>query len=280
MKSERMNCKSCQNEISAEAKFCDSCGAPVVTERISLKRLGVDFFQNVFGWDNRFLMTIRSLLFSPDTILKEYIGGARKKYANPFAFLALAATIGLLSFGLMSDRIIHFTQEMTEIQTKQMNEMSITMLKSLKKDSKFDEQEFRDGLVAQNEQMGKQIKWMVTNYNYYMFLSLPLYALFAFIIYRKPYNYGEHLVINSYIMGIIILLGLLNMVLSVFVSSSFYSLSFLVTIFYYTYAYSKLYQHSIWDGLLRLFYFFLLIVGLFVGIFLIGAVIGFIRHGG
>ncbi len=272
-----MNCKSCQNEISTEAKFCNRCGAPVITERITLKRLGMEFFQNAFGWDNRFLKTIRALLFSPATILKEYIGGTRKKYANPFAFLALAATIGLLSFNLMSDRIIHFTQEMTEAQTKQMNEMSITMLKSLKKDSKFDEQEFRDGLDAQNEQMGKQIKWMITNYNYYMFLSLPLYALFAFIIYRKPYNYGEHLVINSFIMGIIILFGLLNMMLSLFVNPGFYSLSILIAISYYTYAYSKLYQHSIWDGLLKLFYFFLLLIGSFVGTFLIAVVIGFLR---
>jgi len=223
-----MTCKNCLKELSNDAAFCDACGAKVVTERISLKRLGMEFFQNAFGWDNRFLMTIRALLFSPATILKEFIGGTRNKYSNPFAFLAIAATISLLSFNLMSDRIISFTQEITESQTKQMNEMSIKMVKSLKEGSKFDEGEFRNGLVAQNEMMGKQIKWMITNYNYYMFLSLPLYALFAFIIYRKPYNYGEHLVINAFILGVIILLGLLNMTLSVFVSSSFYSVSILM----------------------------------------------------
>jgi len=64
-----------------------------------------------FGWDNRYFLTLKALLLHPDVILKEYLGGTRKKYTNPFSFFAIAAAIGMLVLSQLATRYIVMNQK-------------------------------------------------------------------------------------------------------------------------------------------------------------------------
>ena len=64
-----MDCKNCNQLLKEKANFCDNCGALVVTERISFKRLFIDFIINTFGVDSRFFLTMRKMTFHPDEVL-------------------------------------------------------------------------------------------------------------------------------------------------------------------------------------------------------------------
>jgi predicted amidophosphoribosyltransferase len=97
-----MNCKNCNSKLSENNNFCSECGAKIVKERITVKRLLSSFF-NALGWDSNFFITLRSLLSNPQSVLKEYISGTRKKYTNPFTFFAISLTISLFVYNQYSD---------------------------------------------------------------------------------------------------------------------------------------------------------------------------------
>lgn len=100
-----MTCKNCNSQLKSEQLFCDNCGSKVIRKRITVKNLSSDLASNVFGWDNKFFLTLRMLILKPHVILKEYIEGARKKYMNPFTLLGLGAAIALFVFNFFQ-RII------------------------------------------------------------------------------------------------------------------------------------------------------------------------------
>ena len=95
-----MNCKNCQEPLNENSQFCNNCGGKVVSQRITFKKLFVDFFINVFGVDNKFFLTLRKILTNPENVINEYLDGVRNRYINPFAFLAIGAGLSLLVFNL------------------------------------------------------------------------------------------------------------------------------------------------------------------------------------
>lgn len=263
-----MECKNCKIKIDPTAKYCHNCGGKVITKRTSMPQLAGDFVNNVFGWDNRFWVTIKTLILKPSQIFTEYLGGTRRKYVHPFTFLAIAATISLVSFSFMETKLIQLTKTISYNQSVQLNEITFKNLGINDLSPEAIEQANKD----QKRIIETLVGWMVQYYNYVMFFSLPIFAFIAFIVYRKPYNYGEHLVINAYILGAIIMFSLIITILSIYVDEGIYSYSSLISALFYLYAYTKLYKHSIWDALLKLL--FLGLMG--IGLMLLSVVVGFI----
>ena len=106
-----MDCKNCNSPISENSKFCTNCGAKIITNRITVKGLLTDISQNIFGWDNKFFLTVKTMFARPQSLLREYITGTRKKYMNPFTFLALGAAISLFVFNFFSEEYLAFNIE-------------------------------------------------------------------------------------------------------------------------------------------------------------------------
>ena len=52
--------------------------------------------------------------------------------------------------------------------------------------------------------------FILRNFNIITFLFLPFYALLSKLTYTKPHNFGEHIVINSYILGTTMFLTLFS----------------------------------------------------------------------
>lgn len=97
---------------------------------------------------------------------------------------------------------------------------------------------------------------MLKYFNLLVILFMPFYTFLSFLTYRKPYNYGEHLVINSYIQGLSFLVTSLIFTISVFTNPLVYIITIVLLIIYYTYAYGKLHKLSVAESILKLFKFF------------------------
>ena len=103
MTHEIMRCKNCSHQLSNHTKYCEECGAKVILERITFKKLIIESFNQSFGWDNRYFLTFIGLLLRPHQIIKDYLQGVRKRYLNPFAFFAIGAAARLLVFSIFID---------------------------------------------------------------------------------------------------------------------------------------------------------------------------------
>ena len=109
-------------------------------------------------------------------------------------------------------------------------------------------------------------------YNLLAFLFLPLYTLISRLVFGKPYNFGEHLVTNTFLQSILAFLGILLFILSLLVDINIYFTGISVLpFFYYCFTYKKLYQLTFGQLLLRILKF----VGVLLLLFLIPVLIGF-----
>lgn len=272
-----MECKNCNYSLTENAQFCDHCGAKVVTERITFKALLYEAIINIFGLDSKFFVTLRTAALQPHVILQDVLSGVRKRYMNPFGFLAVGAAISLLVFNYFSDDFKRINSEMNSTQIEGLKEkanLDIASMKNLsaeeikkleveKKTAQF-QLKFNDGMLD----------FMLQYYNILAFLFVFLYALLSKWTFWKPHNFGEHIVMNAYLYGFTTYLSLILFGLSLVFHPSIYLYSVLIYILYYMYAFGKFYNLSIGKNLLKLLRFIVGLLIVFVIIMIIALIIG------
>lgn len=253
-----MNCKNCNIELSNEDNFCNDCGAKVVKNRITIKSLFSHLFL-ALGWDSNFFITLRHMIYKPQLVLKEYIGGTRKKYANPFTFFAISLAISLFVFNQYSKEFIQMSIQHVKTQdstTTDNNSKGLEMF----------------GYESQAEFTEAMLKLQMKYYNIVSFSMLPLYALIAFIVFRKPYNYGEHLVINTYLLSVTTFSSILLFLFNLLTGINIFTYAIFVVFFYYSFTYKKLYSLTFAKLILKTLKF----LGILLLLLLVLVIIGFV----
>ena len=244
-----MVCPNCNNEVPDGAAFCPHCGNKTQLPRITPKTLIASFLENVVGWDNKYFRTLGTLVRDPKSLFTAYFQGARKKYMNPVAFFAIGMTLSIFLFNSFEDQYLSLSIEAAKAQ----NEFYAENLGGIYKDERFQQKQIE---LATNAQRG-----FLKYFNIASFIALPFNALLAFLVFGKPYNYGEHLAVVTYIQGTSFLISCLMFVLSILVSPFLFTLSLVLLFFLYMYTYTKLYGYSLGDVLLK--------IVLFVGVLLV-----------
>ena len=252
-----MNCKNCNTDLNLDDNYCYQCGAKVIKERITLKSLISDLLSSL-GWDSQFWATSRDLLLRPQLVFDKYINGTRKKYSNPFAFFAIVTTITVLTIGF-------YTNEMIEISTNVNFAQSVTSQdsESDKTNKENISQQDGKGHSAKSQIfMEKMVTSLFKYYYYISFLLLPFYAFIAFLVFGKPNNFAEHLIINSFILGLASILGLLLFPITLITKSTeiYYWGQYAVTIIYYSYAYKNYRNYSLKQLFVKILRFLLIVL--------------------
>ena len=88
-----MKCRNCENTLKTDFSFCPDCGAKIVRNRLTPKRLIYEFSERYFNLDNTFLKTLWHMIIKPEEVCGGYISGLRKKYLNPVSMLAISLTL-------------------------------------------------------------------------------------------------------------------------------------------------------------------------------------------
>lgn len=86
-------CLNCKTPLDVSDRYCSYCGQINSTKKLSLGDFFNEFFAGLFAYDSRLHRTLRSLLFRPGKISKDYIEGKRQQYANPYRFYLSASII-------------------------------------------------------------------------------------------------------------------------------------------------------------------------------------------
>ncbi|SHG16105.1 DUF3667 domain-containing protein [Flagellimonas flava] len=227
-----MECKNCKSPLQFSDNYCNSCGAKVIRNPLTLKNVWEDVSAQVFNLDNTFLRTFKGLFSHPGEVVISFISGTRKRYMNPVGYFAIAVTLsGLMFFILRNLYGLNLAQS-------SINDVDVSGMNFV-----FDYQ----ALLS--------------------YLSMPLYALMTWLLFRgkKRFNYTEHLVANAYITSQMSYLQVFTylLVLGLFpVQFDVFNFAFLfVTVIYQFHVLRQMHQTKLWGTLWRgLIYVVLLLI--------------------
>ena len=92
-----INCFSCGESMSGI--FCYACGNKNDNYRRSIWSLGVELFSSLTAFEGRIWRSLRSLIFKPGQMAREFSDGARQKWTSP---IRLYLATSLLLFGYVA----------------------------------------------------------------------------------------------------------------------------------------------------------------------------------
>lgn len=171
---DKIICKNCKH--TAIDNFCSACGQSTKTSRIDLHNIVHNFMHGILHVDQGFFYTMKELTLRPGKTIRSYFEGKRVSYFNPFGYFFLIATIYVF--------ISHFAEQPLFLDIKtEVNEAN--------------EQ------TEQVESFFRTIKYIFDNhYSIIMLCLTPVTAFATSLFFRATrYNYGEHLILNLYILG-------------------------------------------------------------------------------
>jgi hypothetical protein len=96
-----MNCKNCEINLDINDKFCAQCGAQVVKEKLTIKKVIYEFSERYLSFDNKFLTTFKTLFTHPEWVINGYLNGLRVRFVNPITYLIIAVTLSGFNIFLM-----------------------------------------------------------------------------------------------------------------------------------------------------------------------------------
>lgn len=273
-----MNCKNCNEILESDAHFCDNCGAKVIKNRISLRFLLGELFASM-GFESLYFTTLKGMFFTPHGVIKEYLEGVRKRYVNPFAYLALGAALALIIFNYFSE---DYLKVQATFNKDQIEELKKTANKDLSAIKNITEKDFiklkgkQESAKAQLNFIESWSQFLLRYFNLAAFLFLPFYALVSKLTYYKPHNYGEHIVINAYIQGTTMYVTIICFLLSMVIHPRFFSISIVFVTLYYLYTLGKLYSYSFKKSVIKFFKFIGVLLLLLIPIMVIGVIVGIV----
>lgn len=246
-----MTCKNCQTSLNETQDFCQSCGAKVIRNRLTMNNLFTDFSEHFLNYDNRFLQTFIGLFTKPDDVIGGYINGVRKKYVNVISYFAIALTVSGLQL-LILDKFFPEAMDLSAMSTSNAGPDSNELMNFIR--------EYQSII---------------------MMINVPMYALVSYFVFYtlKKYNYTEHLVIFMYVLSQMTLIGTFISITSAFFGLSIAHSSMILSpiqVLYSMYCLKRLYKLSIKGLILRTLLFFGILIAAFILIIVTVAVLAII----
>jgi hypothetical protein len=192
-------CKNCNHQL--DGNFCNHCGQAADTHRLNLHHIWHDLQHGLFHFDNGIFYTTRQLLTRPEHTIREFINGKRVRHFKPLSFVIVLATIyGLLYHFLVPDSF--------DVKTIQSSENLL-------------------GIYL------KVINWSLDHFAYATLVMIISTTIASYQVFKKQgSNLAEHLVLNTYYRGLVLVISLLLFpVLHIFSSSNTESLRAYVPVF-------------------------------------------------
>jgi len=222
-----MSCKNCQKPLLIEDKFCSDCGAQVVTQKLTVKKVIHEFSERYLSLDNKFITTFKTMFTHPEWVVNGYLDGLRMRYVNPISYLIIAVTLSSINVYLMRNGYF--------------GEIDYTTMSGNQK-TPFDMKDYMNSVYDYNSIL--------------IFSILPLFALVSKIVFYNynQFNYAEHNLIYFYTYSQTSILTILVIPIILFfkVDYVYYSLlSFLIMFGYHFFALKRIFQLSLKKMILK-----------------------------
>nr|WP_321354774.1 DUF3667 domain-containing protein [uncultured Draconibacterium sp.] len=221
-----IQCPTCSS--TAIDNYCSNCGQKIYHKRFTLK----GFFSvvgNALNLERGFLHTMVWMFRNPGKVIDDYLYGRTKPYLNPLNYIIIIS--GVYAFIVLSLNILDSGVE------------TINHLSGI------------DQLNSSPEATQLQEQWMETVKKYTNFiplLMLPFSSLASkWYFRRKRLYYGEHLILNTYVLAHSILITIILAPLVLVIPGLlpiFTLVNLCFTFSYLTYAFRSYFKRSVFNA--------------------------------
>jgi hypothetical protein len=169
-------CKNCDSRVSGN--FCSSCGQRADTHKLNMHFILHDLQHGLFHFDKGLLYTVKQLLTRPGHTIREFLEGKRVRHFQPLSIVFVLATF----YGLLYHYLIFDHLHASLIERK-------------------------DDITGASE---KIVTWITEHFAFDGLILIITSTLVSYVIFKKRrYNLAEHLVLNTYLMGLFLIVSLL-----------------------------------------------------------------------
>lgn len=99
-------CLNCKFSLRPEDNYCPNCGQENNTNKIPVRHLIFEVFEDFFHFDAKIWNTIKASFSKPGRITIDYLEGKRARYIPPVKFYVFVSFIFFLLLGKLSDHTI------------------------------------------------------------------------------------------------------------------------------------------------------------------------------
>lgn len=214
------NCKNCDANLLEDYKFCPKCGQEHKDKVVTFKQFLLDFLGDYFTFDSLIIRSVRPLIFQPGFLTNEFLSGRRVRYIPPLRMFIFISIVFFLFLGSVNSTI--------DVE-------------------RSEEAQFLDSFFS---------VWFPRLF----FLLLPLFALFLFLLFRKPGRfYLMHFIFSVHFHAFVFLLLTFIVILidyifpsSVFLSQWSLLIGIILLQIYLLIALKKVYQQRWFTSILKL----------------------------
>ena len=274
------NCLNCGTIVTG--RFCHQCGQENVEVKESFGHLIMHFIEDLTHFDGKLWVTLKLLLFKPAKLTQHYMDGKRSMYIHPIRmYLFISAVFFFFIFSgkeVTPPKATEVKKEFNKTLPKNVNanksfninlENDTVQYKSLeaydsaqarlvnsKKDNWLESAivkksiEINQKYKDDNYKIGKALMEQFQHYfSRMLYISLPLFALFLWVLYRRNKNhyFVDHLIfsIHIYCAFFIILftLKILNLVSELVFHKTFDLFAAITPLVLFFYLYKALRNH-------------------------------------
>ncbi len=185
------DCANCGNPLVGD--YCHNCGQKTIQHRFTTPVLLRGLAGYLTDIEQGFAHTVVSLFRRPGDVIVEYWGGRTVAYYAPFRYFFIwTAVLLLTNFWLGIDDVLQRVLEPDELAARTGAQV----------------------LAAADQQFDQWLKLLVL-------VQVPIHSASSFLLFRKHRRtYGEHLILNSFVMGQLALIAIVAQLL-VLVSCNF-----------------------------------------------------------
>lgn len=272
------DCLNCGIEVAG--RFCQQCGQENVEVKESFFQLLRHFVEDLTHFDGKLWKTVKLLLFKPGSLTKLYTEGKRASYIHPIRmYIFVSAVFFLFMFtgeapvkpesagskantskdfasGLQEGLELDLDNDTVNYKTIAAYNAAQQKLPSSKKDNWLDAELKKKGIElnekygGDNLKIGKALIEKFENYfSRMLYISLPIFAFFIWVLYRRNKNhfFVDHIIFSIHIYCAFYIILFITQIVSIV--NDFFSdqlsgiIAFIVPISLVFYLYKSLKNH-------------------------------------
>ena len=248
------DCLNCGTTVTG--KFCQNCGQENIEAKESFFQILYHFVEDITHFDGKLIKTLKYLITKPGFLTKEYVSGKRASYIHPIRMYLFISAIFFLFIFSGDQKIVNTNAPQSKSSRIVFGESTFnTVAEYDSAQSKLPKQKRDKWLTAKlikqqiaiNSKYGNdQNKILLAfidnfkhNFSKILYLSLPIFAFFLWILYKsnKSYYFADHMIFSIHLYCaffiIIFVFTLLELVVNFFTHSTgilefFYFVSLLI----------------------------------------------------
>jgi hypothetical protein len=224
------DCLNCGTEVAG--RFCQQCGQENVEVKESFFQLLRHFIEDLTHFDGKLWKTLKLLLFKPASLTKLYMDGKRAAYIHPIRmYLFVSAVFFLFMFtgempekpenlpanagqpkdiatGINEGFDMDLGNDSVQYKTVEAYNAAQQKLPESKRDQWLDATVKKKGIELNEKYEGDKFKIgkaLIEKFEHYfsrmLYISLPIFAFFIWILYRrnKHHFFVDHIIFSIHI---------------------------------------------------------------------------------